>query len=192
MEDIEAPNNYTCRVHGTKPTYKPTYCFKTIVNDTSTTAFFTFFSDAGDVIVGSTCSDLITNRGYDQPHELPPIIRAIEGQRHTFQFHYNPQSRKLHPEFIVTRLLDEIPNEVPTADAFDTSTEVQNLPTAEIATVSTTSTTPPTVRLQKQEQTKKGEPEEGSSKKTSKRTLFPEDSKKGNTGAKRKCGRLQA
>ncbi|XP_071708688.1 replication protein A 70 kDa DNA-binding subunit B-like [Rutidosis leptorrhynchoides] len=116
-EDIDAPNNYTCWVHGTKATYTPTYCFKTIINDTSNNASFTFFSEAGDVIVGTTCSDLITNRGYDQPHELPPIIRAIEGQTHTFQFHYNPQSRKTHPEFIVTRILDEIPNVVTNTDA---------------------------------------------------------------------------
>ncbi|XP_071712917.1 replication factor A protein 1-like [Rutidosis leptorrhynchoides] len=185
-EDIDVPNSYTCRVHGTKGTYTPTYCFKIIVNDTSNTTYFTFFSEAGDVIVGTTYSDLVTNRGYDQPHELPPIIRAIEGQTHIFQFHYNPQSRKTHPEFIVTRLLDEIPNVAKNNDPPNSSTEVEDLAIAEVATDSTNSTPPSTVQLHIPEQPKKGKPEKGNSKKPIKRALFTEESKKGSTRGRKK------
>ncbi|XP_071701313.1 uncharacterized protein [Rutidosis leptorrhynchoides] len=111
------------------------------------------------------------------------MISAIEGQTHTFQFHYDPQSKRNFPQFIVDRLLDEPASQtVTTTTPGATSSSTQPSETGTSTAPPSSTTPPPSIQqLQETDTTKEAPPGQ-----SARRALFVEDPSDDNIGTKRK------
>ncbi|GJR08537.1 nucleic acid-binding, OB-fold protein [Tanacetum coccineum] len=96
----------TCEDHGKQipPTYR--YNFKATVADGTATAEFTFFTQAGQKIVGHSCSDVIQRYQATDKTQLPVELVNTVGKNHIFQIQFSPNTQKGARRFIVNDVLD--------------------------------------------------------------------------------------
>ncbi|GJW11330.1 DNA helicase [Tanacetum coccineum] len=96
----------TCEDHGKQipPTYR--YNFTATVADGTATAEFTFFTEAGQKIVGQSCSDVMQKFEASDKTKLPVELVNTIGTNHIFQIQFSPNTHKGAGRFIVNDVLD--------------------------------------------------------------------------------------
>ncbi|GKA08744.1 DNA helicase [Tanacetum coccineum] len=83
------------------------YNFKAGIFDGTATGEFTFFTPNTDVLTGIDCTKLVNLYDTPSPRDFPSEILNIQGQRHIFQFHYNPSCEKGKVDFYFDDILDK-------------------------------------------------------------------------------------
>ncbi|GJV45250.1 DNA helicase [Tanacetum coccineum] len=83
------------------------YNFKAGIYDGTTTGEFTFFTPNADVLTGTDCTKLVNLYDTPSPRDFPSEILNLQGQRHIFQFHYNPSCEKGKVDFYFDDILDK-------------------------------------------------------------------------------------
>ncbi|GKA28908.1 hypothetical protein Tco_0715153, partial [Tanacetum coccineum] len=85
------------------PAAQQRYIFKAAISDGTTTAQFTFFTPNANTVTHANCTQLVNL------HDTlsPPEILNHQGQRHIFQFHYNPSCEKGKIDFYFDDILDK-------------------------------------------------------------------------------------
>ncbi|GJT34758.1 nucleic acid-binding, OB-fold protein [Tanacetum coccineum] len=81
------------------------YIFKAVISDGTTTAQFTFFTPNADIVTHADCTQLVNLYDTPSPREFPSEIFNLQGQRHIFQFHYNPSREKGKIDFYFEDIL---------------------------------------------------------------------------------------
>ncbi|GJU45743.1 DNA helicase [Tanacetum coccineum] len=96
----------TCEDHGEQepPTYR--YNFKVTAADGTATAEFTFFTAAGQKIIGHPCSYLKQKYEPTDTSQLPVEMVNTIGEKHIFQIEFDPSTQKGAGRFIVNDILD--------------------------------------------------------------------------------------
>ena len=85
---------------------KTRYNFKATATDGTADAEFTFFTEAGEKITGSCCSDLRRKFIETEQLHLPKELTDAVGKKHIFQIQYASGSQKGTGRFIVKDVLD--------------------------------------------------------------------------------------
>nr|GEX48809.1 DNA helicase [Tanacetum cinerariifolium] len=96
-----------CVNHGLQkpPTYR--YIFKALLTDQSATASVTFFTPNADVLIGSSCTELVKKYGVPNPREFPDEILSLNGRTHIFQVHNNPSCIQGRVDYYFDDILDK-------------------------------------------------------------------------------------
>ncbi|GJV34362.1 nucleic acid-binding, OB-fold protein [Tanacetum coccineum] len=76
------------------------------VSDATAVAYFTFFTKAGEKIVGSPCSKLVARYKSMDQRQLPVDLVNIIGKTQIFQIHFTPSARQGSGQFMVVDILD--------------------------------------------------------------------------------------
>ncbi|GKB96367.1 hypothetical protein Tco_0982504 [Tanacetum coccineum] len=97
-----------CVDHGPQP--EPTYrfSFKAFVLDETVTTLFTFFTPIVDAFTRHECPELVRKLGIPNPQQIPPEVLAIEGRKHTFQFHFKTSNKIRAVDFTLDDVLYEL------------------------------------------------------------------------------------
>ncbi|GJT24891.1 nucleic acid-binding, OB-fold protein [Tanacetum coccineum] len=74
--------------------------------DGTTTAEFTFFTNAGQKITGNSCSHLMEKYKATNNSQLPVEITNTIGEKHIFQIQFGESTKKGAGRFIVNDILD--------------------------------------------------------------------------------------
>ncbi|GJX59285.1 hypothetical protein Tco_0290675 [Tanacetum coccineum] len=77
------------------------------ISDGTATGEFTFFTPNANVLTGADCTKLVNLYGTPSPCDFPHEILNLQGQRHIFQFHYNPSCEKGKVDFYFDDILDK-------------------------------------------------------------------------------------
>ncbi|GJT75982.1 nucleic acid-binding, OB-fold protein [Tanacetum coccineum] len=97
---------YSCEDHGIQEPLTYRYNFKATVSDATAVAYFTFFTKAGEKIVGSPCSELVARYKSMDQRQLPIDLVNIIGKTQIFQIHFTPSARQGSGQFTVVDILD--------------------------------------------------------------------------------------
>ncbi|GJV02996.1 nucleic acid-binding, OB-fold protein [Tanacetum coccineum] len=97
---------YVCEDHEKQdpPTYR--YNFNATVTDATSTAEFTFFTEAGEKITGNPCSHLMEKFETTDKTQLPVEMVNIVGKKHIFQIQFAPSTQKGAGRFIVNDVVN--------------------------------------------------------------------------------------
>nr|GEZ07707.1 hypothetical protein [Tanacetum cinerariifolium] len=97
---------YICEDHEKQdpPTYR--YNFKATVTDGTATVEFTFFTEAGEKMIGHTCSHLREKFKATDKTQLPIEMVNMIGKKHIFQIQFASSTQKGSGRFIVNDVLD--------------------------------------------------------------------------------------
>ncbi|GJV89430.1 DNA helicase [Tanacetum coccineum] len=97
---------YTCEDHGKQDPVTYRYNFKATATDGTSTAQFTFFTNAGQKITGHPCSQLAQKYKETGDRQFPIEIVNIIGKKHIFQIRFAPSTKKGAGEFVAEDILD--------------------------------------------------------------------------------------
>ncbi|GKC54819.1 nucleic acid-binding, OB-fold protein [Tanacetum coccineum] len=97
---------YTCEDDGIQEPLTYRYNFKATVSDATAVAYFTFFTKAGEKIIGGPCSELVAKYKSMDQRQLPIELVKIIGKTQIFQIHFTPSTRRGSGQFTVVDILD--------------------------------------------------------------------------------------
>ncbi|GJS01483.1 putative ribonuclease H-like domain-containing protein [Tanacetum coccineum] len=110
VEKMEAPVIIvvsSCRVSRYRARGHLQIQLQSLFSDVTTTIVFSFFSPSVNAITGHACLELVRKLDTTDSQQVPSMVLAIEGKRHTFRFHFNTSSKSGAVDFIMDDVLDE-------------------------------------------------------------------------------------